>query len=89
MTELVSILRYEVGMDTELQPYATRVEENLAAWVARQEQEGVQFTIDQSWWLERIAGVVVSSLGCCPAEVLERIRTERAAQPKLARARAR
>lgn len=70
VAELVSILRYELGMDTSLQPYSSRVEENLAAWVARQEQEGVRFTVDQQWWLSRIADVVVTGLGC-PVEVLD------------------
>ncbi len=63
VTELVSILRYELGVDTELRPYSSRVEENLAAWLARQEQAGVGFTIDQRWWIDRMAHVVVSSLG--------------------------
>ncbi len=70
VAELMSILRYELGMDTSLQPYSSRVEENLAAWVARQEQEGAEFTVDQHWWLSRIADVVVASLGC-PVEVLD------------------
>ena len=68
--ELLAILRYELGMDTTLTPYASRVEANLAAWVTRQEQEGVRFTVDQQWWLGRIAEVVASDLGC-PAKVLD------------------
>jgi type I restriction enzyme R subunit len=63
VTELVSILRYELGMDAELRPYSSRVEENLAAWLARQQQAGVQFTVDQHWWIDRMAHVVVNSLG--------------------------
>ena len=68
--ELLAILRYELGMDTTLTPYASRVEANLAAWMTRQEQQGVQFTADQQWWLGRIAEVVASDLAC-PAEVLD------------------
>lgn len=68
--ELLAILRYELGMDTTLRPHASRVEENLAAWVVRQEQAGARFTVDQQWWLGRIADVVASDLGC-PAEVLD------------------
>ena len=63
VTELVSILRYELGMDAELRPYSSRVEQNLAAWLARQQQAGVRFTVDQHWWIDRMAHVVVSSLG--------------------------
>ena len=64
VAELVSILRYELGMDTALAPYSSRVEENLTAWIARQEQQGARFTVDQHRWLDRIAEVVVTSLGC-------------------------
>ena len=38
--ELMAILRYELGLDTELLPYRSKVEENLRGWLARQEQQG-------------------------------------------------
>jgi type I restriction enzyme R subunit len=69
VTELVSILRYELGDDAELAPYESKVEQRLAAWLTRQEQAGVRFSADQAWWLERIAEVVVSSLGCSTDEL--------------------
>lgn len=72
VTELVSILRYELGVDTALQPYESRVEANLASWLAQQEQQGVSFTVDQNWWIRQIAKVVVSSLAC-PVDVLDEV----------------
>ena len=55
-------LRARRRLDAE--PYESAVEARLAAWLARQEQAGVTFTVDQVWWLEQIADVVVTSLGC-------------------------
>lgn len=61
VVDLVSLVRYELGLDDELQPYRSVVEERFAAWLRRQEQAGAAFTPDQRWWLERIRDVVASS----------------------------
>ncbi len=63
VTDLVSILRYELGVDAEIAPFRSRVEERFAAWLARQTQSGVSFTPDQRWWLDRMVTVIVSSAG--------------------------
>ncbi|MGH3961800.1 MAG: DEAD/DEAH box helicase family protein [Pseudonocardiaceae bacterium] len=60
--ELVSILRYELGLRSELDPYHSLVEERLANWLARQEQAGLRFTVDQRWFIDRIAAVIASRL---------------------------
>jgi type I restriction enzyme R subunit len=60
--ELMAILRYELGLDSDLRPHTERVAENLAAWLKRQEQAGVRFTGDQVWWLERIAHALANRL---------------------------
>jgi type I restriction enzyme, R subunit len=59
---LVSILRYELGLRSEVEPYHSLVEQQLADWLARQEQAGVRFTVDQRWFIDRIANVVASRL---------------------------
>jgi type I restriction enzyme R subunit len=43
--------------------YRSRVEENLARWLAQQEQAGVRFSVDQVWWIERIAHAIANRLG--------------------------
>jgi type I restriction enzyme R subunit len=60
--ELMVILRYELGLDAELRPYRSQVEDNLANWLARQEQSGVHFTGDQVWWIHKIAVTLASRL---------------------------
>ncbi|MGH3853118.1 MAG: type I restriction-modification enzyme R subunit C-terminal domain-containing protein [Pseudonocardiaceae bacterium] len=60
--ELVAILRYELGLDSELHAYRSVVETRLANWLAREEQAGRRFTIDQRWFIDRIAAVIASRL---------------------------
>lgn len=63
LTDLVSLLRYTVGVDDELVPYADRVQEKYAAWLAQQEQNGVSFNETERWWLDRMVAVIAASAG--------------------------
>ena len=63
LTDLVSLLRYTVGLDDELVPYAARVQERYAAWLAQQEQSGTEFSPLERWWLDRMVDVIASSVG--------------------------
>ena len=63
LTDLVSLIRYAVGADDRLVPYADQVHEKYAAWLAQQEQAGTSFTQQERWWLDRIADVIASSAG--------------------------
>ncbi|MEV0806733.1 DEAD/DEAH box helicase family protein [Micromonospora sp. NPDC050200] len=62
VTDLVSLIRYELGLDRELRPYRSVVEERFRGWLLRQEQGGATFTADQEWWLERIKDVIAVSV---------------------------
>ncbi|WP_422733017.1 DEAD/DEAH box helicase family protein [Micromonospora sp. WMMD558] len=59
--DLIGLIRYELGLDVEPRPHRSAVEERFAAWLLKQEQAGVTFTVDQTWWLERIRDVVATS----------------------------
>jgi type I restriction enzyme R subunit len=63
LTDLVSLMRYTVGTDDELVPYADRVRERYAGWLAQQGQAGVTFTEGQRWWLDRMVSVIANSAG--------------------------
>lgn len=63
LTDLVSLLRYSLGADDELVPYADRVRERYAGWLLQQEQAGVAYSEVERWWLDRIADVIASSAG--------------------------
>lgn len=63
LTDLVSLIRYATGVDDELVPYAERVRERYAGWLAQQEQAGVVFTEVERWWLDRMVSVIANSAG--------------------------
>ena len=60
-TDLVTLIRYTLGMDDNLTPYADVIEARYMNWLAQQAQAGVEFTTDQLWWLERIKDSFVQS----------------------------
>jgi type I restriction enzyme R subunit len=63
VTDLVSLVRFTLGEDDELVPYAEKVRERYAAWLAQQEQGGVHFSDRERWWLDKIAEVIAASAG--------------------------
>jgi type I restriction enzyme, R subunit len=67
--ELMAILRFELGLDPDLRPYRSKIEENLRNWLARQEQRGVRFTINQRWWIDKIAVTLASRLHVTPRDL--------------------
>lgn len=77
LTDLVSLLRYTVGVDDELVPYADRVRERYAAWLAQQAHAGVNFTDTQRWWLDRMVEVIANSAGITAEDLDEAPFTER------------
>jgi len=69
LTDLVSLLRFTLGVDDELVPYADRVRDRYAGWLAQQEQAGVAYTTVERWWLDRMADVIASSAGLSDADL--------------------
>ena len=63
VTDLVSLLRFALGADDELVPYAERVRERYAGWLAQQAQAGVTFSNQERWWLDRMVEVIAVSAG--------------------------
>ncbi|WP_445548653.1 type I restriction endonuclease subunit R, partial [Frankia sp. CiP1_Cm_nod2] len=49
--DLISLIRYELGVDEQLRPYRATVEDRFDTWLHRQHQTGAAFTDDQLWWL--------------------------------------
>lgn len=77
LTDLVSLLRFTVGVDDELVPYADRVQEKYAVWVAQQAQAGVTFSETEGWWLDRMVAVIAASAGISADDLDEAPFTER------------
>ncbi len=62
LTNLVSLVRFTLGLDDELTPYPDQVAERFEAWMIRQNQMGRTFTAEQRDWLELIRNHVAASL---------------------------
>lgn len=77
LTDLVSLLRYTLGSDDRLVPYADRVRAKYVSWLAQQEQAGVRFTDAERWWLDRMVSVIASSAGITEDDLDEAPFTER------------
>jgi type I restriction enzyme R subunit len=77
LTDLVSLLRFTVGVDSELVPYADVVRERYAAWLTQQEQAGTTLTTDQRWWLDKMVEVIAVSAGISADDLDEAPFTER------------
>jgi type I restriction enzyme, R subunit len=60
LIDLIGLIRFELGLDSEPKPHRSVVGERYAAWLMKQEQAGVQFTADQRWWLDHIRDVVIA-----------------------------
>lgn len=63
LADVVSLVRYALGLTGELAPYREVVEERYAGWLAQQEQTGREFTAEQRRWLDMIKDHLVTSLG--------------------------
>jgi type I restriction enzyme R subunit len=63
VTDLVSLVRFAIGAEDELVPYADKVGQRYVTWLAQQRQAGAEFTDRQRWWLDRIADVIAVSAG--------------------------
>lgn len=66
--DLISLIRYELGVDEELRPYRETVGERFEAWLLRQSQAGAVFSEEQLWWLRSIRDVVASDVGISTQE---------------------
>ena len=62
LANLVSLVRFSLEQESELNPYPFTVGQRFQAWLRSQEQEGRSFTPDQLAWLARIRDHIATSL---------------------------
>ena len=62
LTDLVSLLRFSLGLDAELKPFADEVDKRFQAWIFRHNaQRGTAFTAEQTEWLRLMKDHIASS----------------------------
>lgn len=69
VTDLISLVRFSMGVEDELVPYPEKVRERYTAWLLAQQQAGAVFTDRQRWWLDHMAEVVATSAGIRPEDL--------------------
>ena len=62
LTDLVSLVRFAIGLDTELKPFADDVDKRFQAWIFRHNaQRGTAFSPEQTEWLRLMKDHISSS----------------------------
>ena len=69
LADIVSLVRYAVGHEGELAPFAEQVEEQFRGWLNTQEIAGREFTDEQRQWLEDIKNHIAGSVSIEPADL--------------------
>ena len=69
LTNLVSLVRFALGVDDELEPWPAHVAERFDAWMLQQQHTGRNFTPDQTAWLALIRDHLAASLTIDLAEL--------------------
>lgn len=62
LTDLISLIRFEMGYADNLQPFADRVNYNFMQWTLRRNAGAVHFTEEQMEWLRLVKDHIVASL---------------------------
>jgi type I restriction enzyme R subunit len=61
LVDIVSLIRFETGLDAELTPFAEQVNARFATWLAAQEANGRAFSAEQRRFLELIRDHIANS----------------------------
>lgn len=62
LTDLVSLVRFALGLDAELKPFSEQVDKRFQEWIFRHNaQRGTAFTSEQTEWLRRMKDHIASS----------------------------
>ena len=69
LTDLVSMIRFEMGFTDKLAPFADRVNFNFMQWTLKRNAGAVHFSEEQMEWLRLIKDHIISSLSIEPDDL--------------------
>ena len=69
ITDLISIIRFEMGYTDKLSPFADKVNYNFMQWTLKRNAGSVHFTEEQMEWLRLIKDHIISSLSIIPEDL--------------------
>ena len=69
LTDLISIIRFEMGYSDNLTPFADKVNYNFMQWTLRRNAGAVHFSDEQMEWLRLIKDHIATSLSIVPDDL--------------------
>lgn len=69
LTDLISIIRFEMGYADRLTPFADRVNYNFMQWTLKRNAGSIHFTEEQMEWLRLIKDHIAASLSILPEDL--------------------
>ncbi len=69
LTDLISMIRFEMGASDRLAPFADTVNQNFQQWTLKRNAGAVHFTAEQMEWLRLIRDHISSSLSVEPEDL--------------------
>ena len=69
LTDLISIIRFEMGYTDNLTPFADKVNYNFMQWTLRRNAGAIHFTEEQMEWLRLIKDHIAASLSILPEDL--------------------
>ena len=69
LTDLISIIRFEMGYTDNLSPFADKVNYNFMQWTFRKNTGAVHFTEEQMEWPRMIKDHIITSLSILPEDL--------------------
>ena len=61
LTDIISLVRFTLGQETQLEPFELGVEEKFSAWLSESGKAGVRFSPPQREWLDLIKTHIAAS----------------------------
>ncbi len=62
LTEIVSLVRFALGLNQVLEPFSIQVEQRFNLWMGRQKKAGMEFTPEQQDWLRLIRNHIAANV---------------------------
>ena len=69
LTDLISMIQFEMGASDRLTPFADTVNQNFQQWTLKRNAGSVHFTAEQMEWLRLIRDHISSSLSVEPEDL--------------------
>ena len=69
ITDLIALIRFEMGYADNLSPFADKVNYNFMQWTFRKNTGAVHFTEEQMEWLRLIKDHIIASLSILPEDL--------------------